>query len=315
MQEKVFDFIRDFNTGVKAIYQAVFFVFNHWLWLYFLLPVVLSIGLLTGGKFLLSELHNISIQQDLATIDFQQSFEQFSFRRSFEFTQNELSLLLIGIKLILMLLLLKMTKYFVLVLLSPILTLASAQVEKIITGNSYPFSWKKFVEDIYRGILFSFRNMMAQIFFIICWHFATFIYVDLKYITPFFIFFLGSYYYGASLMDYTNERRRLSMDESIDFVKKNRGATIAVGGLFSALFFIDYIGVVIAPIWGIVAATLTVHNKVDLSKNKYAEKGLSWEEKQKKKAENPLVTNETIKGFVKKNVKEARKKEKDNTDW
>ncbi len=319
MQEKIVGFIRDFIVGIKSIYQAVFFIFKHWLWLYFLLPVVLSIGLLFGGDFLLSELRNVNIQEDLSTLDFQKSFEDFSFRRTFEFTQSEVSLLLIGVKLVLMLLLFKMTKYFVLVLLSPILTLASVQVEKIVTGNSYPFSWTKFVEDVYRAILFSFRNMMVQVFFIICWHLATFIYVDLKYGTSFFIFLIGAYYYGAALMDYTNERRRLSMQDSMEFVKQNKGTTMAIGGMFSALFFIDYIGVVIAPVWGIVAGTLAVHYKVDLSKNKYAEKGLSWEEKKKQKSkENKTITtisNSSLKSILNKGVKKARKKEKDNTDW
>lgn len=314
MQEKVFDFIKDFIVGLKAVYQAFFYILNHWLWLYCLIPVLLSLGLLLSGEFLWEDLHHINIQKELNQIDFQKSFNEFSFRSSFEFTTAELFLLLTGFKLILMLLLLKMTKYFVLAFLSPILTLASAQIEKIITGNTYRFEWKRFVEDIYRSILFSFRNMMLQIFFMIVWQVCTFIYVDLKYVTPIFIFLLGAYYYGASLMDYTNERRRLTMEESMNFVKKNKGMTIAIGCIFSALFFIDYIGIVIAPILGVVAATLAIHAKVDLSKNKYAIKGESWADKQKKFSK-PKITNDTIKDFVKKNIKEVGKETKDQTNW
>ena len=62
------------------------------------------------------------------------------------------------------------------------------------------------------------------------------------------------------------------MEDSIKFIPKHAGLTIIVGGIFSALFLIPYAGVIIAPITGIVAATIGVHKIVDLKKTDYSEK-------------------------------------------
>ncbi|MCP4521795.1 MAG: hypothetical protein GY827_08925 [Cytophagales bacterium] len=316
MQEnKVVIFLNDVVIGLKSVYKAVLFIFNHWLWLYFLLPIALSIGLMIGGKHLLAELQTITVAKEIKAIQFHEYFEEFSFRRANEFSENELSLLMVGLKIVLVLLILKMSKYLVLFLLSPVLTIVSAQVEKILTGNSYPFQWKQFVQDIYRSILFSFRNMVLQVFFIVIWHVLSFVYVDMKFVTPYFVFLLGAYYYGASLMDYTNERRRLTFEESVAFVNSNKGLAMVVGATFSALFFIDFVGIVFAPILGVVAATLGVHEKVNLAKNRYATKQKDWKKKQKEKENTkPVVTNESIKGLWKMNNKEKKENES-KTKW
>ena len=100
-------------------------------------------------------------------------------------------------------------------------------------------------------------------------------------------------------MDYINERRRLTMDESIAFMRENRGLAIVIGGVYSILilvpvdisvlfnfsafgenfgsalgnFFLNlflWICASAAPILAIIAATIAMDDLVDLSTNEYS---------------------------------------------
>ena len=99
-----------------------------------------------------------------------------------------------------------------------------------------------------------------------------------------------------SFIDYVNERRKLNMDESIHFVRQNRGLAVAIGMIYSILilmpvdlsvifsfssfknesFFVGiggfflhlllWIFAATAPILAIVSATIAMNDIVDLKK-------------------------------------------------
>jgi len=96
----------------------------------------------------------------------------------------------------------------------------------------------------------------------------------------------GFYFYGFGFMDYINERRRLNIEQRIYFLRNHRGVAVASGSVYSLLFMVPYVGVVIAPIWACVAATLAMHELVDLSQNEWA---------LPKKKEAPQVVTESAK--------------------
>ena len=101
---------------------------------------------------------------------------------------------------------------------------------------------------------------------------------------------IGFYYYGFSFIDYLNERRRLTIAESVLFVKKHRGFAFALGSVFTILFhytnkyfsnakedlssnaffiviILSSVVMSVIPVVTIVAATLGVHELVDLKNN------------------------------------------------
>ncbi len=247
-------FFKNFYIGIASYFKTPQFIFKYGLWFYFLFPLILLLAIVFGGDFLEEELKKVNFSMlEEENIDYYK-------------------VLFIGIKAILVFVAVKLYKYIVLILLSPVLSVLSSVTEKKLTGNRYKFSFKQFWRDIERGIKIALRNMLIEIVLIVIWFVLAMFIEVLNPYTTYFVLVVGFFFYGFSLVDYTNERRRLSIEESVRFVRKHRGLVIATGSIFSLLFLIPYAGAVLAPILGIVAATIGMHEVVDLSQNEHAVK-------------------------------------------
>lgn len=265
-------FFKDFILGLVSFYRATLLVFQTNIWLYFFIPIVLQVGLFWSGEKLLHEIQKIDYQEMVRQINFDEEIHKITFQ-GVPTDSYWIPILINGIKLIGVVILIALNKYIVLILMAPVMAKLSEKAEKRITGgNIYPFKFSQFIQDIYRGVNFALRNMFRQIIIIAIWYSFTLLFPIDDRLTYVVIFFVGSYYYGASLMDYVNERRRLSLEDSVRFIRKNAGLTLALGIIFASLFFVKYVGIVLAPIIGVIAAVYGVHEKVNLKKNKFATK-------------------------------------------
>lgn len=276
-------FVKDFWIGIRAIGEAFILILEHWLWVYFIFPIAFSAGIYFGGEYLFEEIKRINIQSEIQNLRYETNLTDIRFE-GFPTDSEEMKLLLVAIQIILVVVSLKLSKYIILIMMAPVMTILSTRTEYILTGNQYPFNFNQFVNDLYRGVNFALRNLFRQVLIIVGWYLLTMVFPYLDDFTFPFIFCVGAFYYGASLMDYTNERRRMSMEESISFIRRHSGIAIAIGMFFSALFFVKYIGIIIAPVVCIIAATFAIHKRVDLSKNEHAVK----KEKKSKKTPEPV---------------------------
>jgi CysZ protein len=199
-------------------------------------------------------------------------------------------------------LLMKFAKYLVVVILSPLLSHLSMKCENVLTGRAYPWNFKQLVSDVKRAMQIVIRNLMWEyFFFVIIYIVAAIGWEDPKSSPVFYLtFIIGFYYYGFSFLDYINERRRLTMDQSIMFVRKNRGLALVIGGGYSVMilvpvdisvlfdfssFSVDFVAASgrfllnlflwlcasLAPLLAILAATIVMNDLVDLSKNEYSQ--------------------------------------------
>lgn len=213
------------------------------------------------------------------------------------------SLLYIMLEIMIAILLMKFAKYLVVVILSPLLSHLSMKTEKILTGNTYPFNYRQLVHDIKRAMRIVTRNLMWEYFFFVIIMIVSFLGWENPRESPIFYvtFIIGFFYYGFAFLDYINERRRLDVDESIRFVRENRGLAIAIGCVYSLMILVPvdlsaffdwsnfsnepiaflgrfllqlllWISASTAPIIAIVAATIAMHDLVDLSKNVHSKK-------------------------------------------
>ncbi|WP_306639654.1 EI24 domain-containing protein [Sanyastnella coralliicola] len=167
----------------------------------------------------------------------------------------------------------KISKYVVLIVMSPVMALISEKTDAVVTGQNFPFSWKQLMKDVVRGIRIALRNfifeMSITVGLLIVNLFITIFLAPLSVITSPAVlvinFLVSAYYFGFSTMDYTNERYRVSFRDSVKKIRAQRGLAVANGGIFALWLMIPilgtFIGTVFAPVTCTVGATLALLEK------------------------------------------------------
>lgn len=269
-------FLKNAWIGLRAYRKALYFIAEHKLYWYVIIPAILMLGIYEIGYLIL---HNKP-----------------TFRAQ---NMNQISWLLIQlfIEISISLALMRFAKYVVVVILSPLLSYLSQKVEYQLTGNTYRFHLPQLIHDIKRGLRIAVRNIMWEYaFYIIVYTIARIGGSEAESLPLVIVVFVISfYYYGFAFLDYVNERLQLNVEQSIQFTRKNRGMALAIGSLYSIMIWVPvdlsalfdwspfadnpfeflYRFVVnlllwgcasFAPIWSIVAATLAMNDLVDLKK-------------------------------------------------
>ena len=151
--------------------------------------------------------------------------------------------------------------YITIILMAPVLTYLSEKTAEIMTGDKIHFDVLQLTRDILRASLIAIRNMIIQFGFMLLFFIISFIPFVGWIISFVGNFLVSSYFYGFSFMDYTNERNKLSVKESILFVRKNKWYTMGLGSVFSVFFLVPCIGPIVASfatIVSVVGATITL---------------------------------------------------------
>ncbi|QJB33998.1 EI24 domain-containing protein [Chitinophaga oryzae] len=151
-------------------------------------------------------------------------------------------------------------KYLFLIVASPVFSYLSEKTEAILEYREFPFSWAQLGQDIWRGIRMSFRNIIYQTGAILILLVVSFIPV-VGWITPMIGFFIEAYFYGFSMMDYSCERHRLSMAQSIQFIRQHRGMALGNGMVFYIFMLVPVVGWMLAPSYAVIAATIDLQHK------------------------------------------------------
>jgi CysZ protein len=253
-------FLREFSSGITNYKKAFDFLLKNKLLAYYLAPLVVAF------LFTLVSILGISIFTDWLDDLFQQWFGITVKNTSFDiikdykefFSGAGTVVITILLKIIMYFLVFRVNKYVTLIILSPVLAYLSEKVEMIITGKEYVFNPQQFLKDVWRGVFLALRNMTIEFIWVIALWSATFMIPLLLPFTAIILFLVSAYYYGFSMMDYTNERKRLSIRESIHYIQKHKGLTLGNGVVYQIIISFPFIGAVIAPITAVVAATLSV---------------------------------------------------------
>ncbi len=283
------NFLRQLGLGFRNYGKAIGYIRTHKLYWYFPIPALLMLVIYFIGS---------EVSHWQASWDPQKGcLECVTMNDTIWFIIKLLISIFIGLTLM------KFSKYIVVILLSPLFSILSEKVEKDLTGNKYPFSLRQTIHDVKRGVRIALRNIIWTYVFISIILLVTFFGWENPRASPFFYlsYFIVFFYYGFSFIDYINERRRLDIVQSIHFMRNHRGLAIAIGSIYSLLILVPVdIGVMldysnfleapfetlgasllqvllwflasVSPILAIVAATLSMHELVDLSSNKWSQK-------------------------------------------
>lgn len=250
-------FFKDLGIGFSSHIKAIEFIAKHNLWLYFLWPLLIAIGLYVVGFTSTFYLGDLLAEKITSWIQLDGEWEGWmdGLRKVLSF--------LVGfvLKLLMLVLFSSMLKYIVLIICSPILALLSERIDEIVTGTTIPFNFGQLLHDMLRGILITLRNMFLEL---AIWFGCLFIGIipvlGWLLVWPLMGFKMVTawYFLGFSMMDYSYERRRMKISEGVRFTRRHKGIAIANGFLFSLLLMIPFLGISIAPVLSCVAATLAV---------------------------------------------------------
>lgn len=257
------NFFKEFGTGLSAYGKAVEIIFSKGLWWFFLFPVLLNVLLFFGGFSLVNYITNITQEWVLGLFV---SEDGLYFGKSF--IQDIFSgFIWVVFKILFFFIFAYIGGFVVIVLMSPVFSILSEKTEAILTGNSYPFDADQLMRDIARGVLIATRNLFIELGYIVGVFVLSFIPV-VGQLGAIFLFFVSAYFYGFSFMDYTIERQKYSVSQSVQFIRQHKGIAVANGVLFSLFMLIPFCGVTLAgfvSIISVVAATISTQ-KVLLEK-------------------------------------------------
>ncbi len=155
----------------------------------------------------------------------------------------------------------------ILLLMAPILTWLSEKVAMALGKPTPPFSITQFTRDLTRAMGLALKNGFFQLILTILCFLIGFIPV-VGVASPFLLFIINAYFYGYNFMDYSLERKRLTIAESNAFVWKKRQTTVVLGTPFALWMLVPFIGPMTAgfvAIFATVAATLKLEEETGLA--------------------------------------------------
>ncbi len=158
--------------------------------------------------------------------------------------------------------------YLIIIILSPVFSIISERAEHVLTNRAhdYPFNLSQLLSDIVRGIGIALRNVTYETLIMIAVFIVGIILSFLSWVGIIFMFFISSYFYGFSYMDYSNERYRKNIKESVRFIRKYKWVAIVNGSLFALVLFIPYIGTLLSAFISIISVIAATASMVELRK-------------------------------------------------
>jgi CysZ protein len=249
--------MKDIYLGVKHFINASSYLFNKKLLHYYLWPIVVAILFYVGITSLIL-MFSGQISDWLLTKYFPNQENVYTGSYTFlkflsSFSLKHVATFIIG--LLMFMISGKISKYVVLILLSPLFSLLSEKVEEIENNTIYPFNVMQFLKDILRGSLLAIRNLFIELFLIGVFTIVGFFSGPFAVLVVPLLWLVSAYFYGFSMIDYTCERKKMSIKEGIQYIRKHRMFAIGIGSMYLLVELIPVIGMIIAPINGVVGAT------------------------------------------------------------
>jgi CysZ protein len=231
-------------TGLRLIAK-------HRLWLYFWIPVLLSLLL---GAIVLRTAWGVSDDIGGWLI----AYYPWEWGAGVvEKIANVLSGVLIVV------LTLMVFRYLIMAIASPFMSLLSEKLEARMYPGHPPvtFSIGRFISDLVRGVTIALRNVIRELFFTLIFLLLGVIIPFLAPVAPILILLLQAYYAGFGNMDFTLERH-LGVRESVRFVRNNRALAIG-NGLVFVLMLMTVVGFLFALPLGTAAAAVVTLDRLE----------------------------------------------------
>ncbi|MEH6407574.1 MAG: EI24 domain-containing protein [Leeuwenhoekiella sp.] len=234
--------IKNVFTAIKAYSGSLKLIKELGLWKYFAIPMIISFltaAILIFATWGLSD----NIGAFIARLWFWEWGAE---------TFQTISTVLGG--LIILALGLILYKHIVMAFCAPFMSAVSEKIESHFKGSGHLHRDTSNTAQLLRGIRINVRNLLMELLLTIPILLLGFIPV-IGLFTTVLLFLVQAYYAGFGNMDYTLERH-LKYDQSVDFVKKNRGFAIGNGIIFMLFLLIPVVGIILVLPMSVTAATV-----------------------------------------------------------
>lgn len=255
--------LKEIVIAIQAYVKAHAFIRQHKLWGWILIPgivymILFGISIYFFGKSATSVINFLMVQTGLQ--EWARTLQ--SHWLGFLFTLSGIMLWLV-----LLLFYFSLFKYLFLIAGSPVFAYLSERTEASLTGAEFSFSGIQLLKDIVRGIRMALRNSLWQSFYWISLLFLSF-FPLLGWIAPLINVFLECYYFGFSMLDYSCERNKLSVQASLAMIGRHKGLAIGNGLVFYLMHLLPVIGWVLAPSYAVIAATISLYHWQEFELNR-----------------------------------------------
>lgn len=233
--------IKNILKGIKAYTGSFQLIHKLGLWKYFAIPMAISFvtALLIGySAWGLSD----NVGGFISKIWFWEWGSE-AFRSISNFMG---ALLIIAIGIILY-------RHIVMAFSAPFMSPVSEKIEKHLYGPSHFHRNTSNTEQLLRGIRINVRNLLRELLLTVPILIIGFIPV-IGVVSSVLLFLVQSYYAGFGNMDYTLERH-FKYEESIAFVRRNRGLAIGNGIVFMLMLMIPLVGIILVLPLSVTAAS------------------------------------------------------------
>lgn len=242
------NYFQGFRLGLKSYSEALSFIKIHKLGWFFLFPVLLNIALFLIGFYSVGNLGD----DLLVHLNGWLAIDSWNFWGASFLAGAIKWLVWIVLRLMFFILFAYVGGYIIMILLSPVYAYLSEKTEGIILGKDWPFNLKQFLSDMIRGIGLAVRNLIVELLFTLL--LVVFSFIPLVgWLSSIALVLLSAYFYGFSFMDYTFERHRFNVSQSVQYMRSNKGLAVGNGLVFSLVLLIPFVGVTLAGFFSIVS--------------------------------------------------------------
>ena len=248
--------LKEIIIAIQSYFEAHDFIRKHRLWKWIVIPGILYMLLFVVGMYFFWQSSNDAvtwISQQIGLENWLQ--KQRNDWLSFLFVMAGLIL-----RIVLVFFYFSLFKYLFLIIGSPVFAYLSEKTESILEGKDFPFDLKQLLHDVGRGIRLALRNTLWQSVYVVSLLLLS-LFPVAGWITPVIALFVECYFYGASMLDYSLERHKLTYTQSVSYISRHKGLAIGNGLMFFLMHGFIIIGWVLAPAYAVVAATLSLHKE------------------------------------------------------
>jgi CysZ protein len=146
-------------------------------------------------------------------------------------------------------------QFTLITLLSPFHTMLSQRIDEHETGRKFDDGWIKFFNDIIRTIGVAALGGVLYVIVKLTWWIIASLF-GLSFLTPFISALAIGFFTGFNSYDFSLERHGVSIRKSWKYAFRHPIQMTLTGGIFTALLYIPFIGIVIAPVLLTMVGTL-----------------------------------------------------------